>query len=277
MFVRSFGAVEVDLQLAHNLIKCKLQVALFIRQEQETMADFDPVFSKIARDYDKYCDIFSIFIHRYWKSKFADRINKYMLNECLDLASGTGDIPFRAAKIIPQKDRAINFIVSDTCEQMLEIAKEKLGPIEYNALRFDYRILDATNLASIKSNSCELISMSFAMKIIDRSKAMTEIMRCLKPGGVFLNIDASKIPIGFMQNLYLKYMNLVLPLMGRIIANGNKDAYIHLLNGISEFPGHKELSKEFVQHGFEVVEEKLLSFGIVAIHCVLKPQPNTYT
>lgn len=239
--------------------------------EGETMKDFDPVFSKIARDYDKYCDIFSLFIHRYWKNVFASIVAKYIVKDCLDLASGTGDIPLRAAKLLQKSNKRAKFIVSDTCAQMLEIAEEKLTCTANDQLEIEFRHLDATNLTSIKSGTCDLISMAFALKIMDRQKAMAEIMRCLKPGGIFLNIDASKIPFGILQKIYLKYMNLVLPLMGQIIANGNRDAYIHLLHGIQEFPGHKELSKEFVQHGFTIVQSRLLSFGIVAIHCVKKP------
>lgn len=126
-------------------------------------------------------------------------------------------------------------------------------------------------MQTIPDNSNQLITMAFAMKIIDRHKAMVEIYRCLKPGGIFINIDASKIPNNFIHQLYLRYMRIVIPMMGRVVANGNKDAYEHLLKGIETFPNASEFSQELVSIGFELVNMKRLTLGIVAIHCVQKP------
>jgi len=60
----------------------------------------DDVFARVAERYDRLCDVFSIFIHRIWKSRMAARIADEQAGLILDVASGTGDIPQRLQRIL---------------------------------------------------------------------------------------------------------------------------------------------------------------------------------
>lgn len=224
-------------------------------------AERDDVFARIAHNYDRYCDYFSLYIQRLWKRTFAREVASYA-GDWLDLASGTGDIPFRVLQYRPRSGKVL---VSDICQPMLEVAKAK-----FKRQDVQYVLLDACALTDIPDESYDVISMAFAMKIIDREKALTEIYRCLKPGGVFLCIEASRIGWSPLHALYLTYMDICLPLMGRIIARGDHSAYDYLLRGIHDFPGGRVLAETMEAKGFNSVSYRPLSFGIVAIHRAFK-------
>lgn len=228
----------------------------------EFHAPEDDVFARIAGDYDRYCDYFSVYIQRHWKHSFASQVARETGDSLLDLASGTGDIPQRVLK-----QRRFRIAVTDICEPMLNVARRKLDGQDGVSFRF----LDACDMADIADNSFDIITMAFGMKIIDRQRALSEIHRCLKPGGVFLNIDASVIPLPWLQRLYLSYMDTCLPLMGRIIAAGDSSAYRYLLRGIHDFPGGPAFADELRGFGFSDVTFRPLTLGIVAIHRAAKP------
>lgn len=222
----------------------------------------DDVFARIARDYDHYCDYFSLYIQRLWKRAFAREVASHC-GDWLDLGSGTRDIPFRVLKAGPREGRTI---VSDICQPMLEVAQPKLA-----GRNVQFALMDACALTDVPDGTYDVISMAFAMKIIDRERALAEIRRCLKPGGVFLCIEASRIGWPPLQSLYLLYMNLCLPLMARIIARGDRSAYDYLLRGIHDFPGGADFATAIEAQGFEKVSFQPLSLGIVAIHKAYRP------
>jgi demethylmenaquinone methyltransferase / 2-methoxy-6-polyprenyl-1,4-benzoquinol methylase len=228
----------------------------------EFHAPEDDVFARIAGHYDRYCNYFSLYIQRHWKHEFATQAAREAGDSLLDIASGTGDIPQRVLR-----RRQIRISVTDICEPMLNIARRKLGGRD----GVTFRYLDACDMSDVADNSYDIITMAFGMKIIDRQAALAEIFRCLKPGGVFLNIDASVIPLPWLQRLYLNYMDTCLPLMGRIIANGDASAYQYLLKGIHDFPGGQAFAAELHAYGFDDTTFRPLTLGIVAIHRAVKP------
>ena len=138
----------------------------------------DDVFSRIASRYDLLCDLFSLRLHRLWKSRMARRILALSWERMLDVAAGTGDIALRVVRDLdPGGGRTC--IVSDICPAMLDIARRRAGPAADVA---EFRTLDAHRLAAIETASIDLYAMSLAMKICDRKQALAK-RRVLRPGG----------------------------------------------------------------------------------------------
>ncbi len=238
-------------------------------------ADFssetDDVFARVAGRYDRLCDIFSFFIHRIWKSRMANRIADEQASLILDVASGTGDIPRRLQRILrtrPDRARPNRLLVTDLCPEMLSIARKKLGSGDRY---LEYAQLDAHALNEIESDSVDLYSISFAMKICDRSRVLHEAMRVLKPGGMFYCLEAARIPNRYVHAAYLTYMDWCLPAIGWLAADGDNSTYDYLLRGIHDFPSQKLFADELRSHGFEDVSFENMTFGIVALHAARKP------
>jgi ubiquinone/menaquinone biosynthesis methyltransferase len=228
----------------------------------------DDVFSRIAARYDFLCDLFSLCIHRRWKSHMARRILAAPWKQMLDVAAGTGHIALRVIGQLGVGDgRAC--IVSDICPAMLDVAKRRAGPL---ADAVDFRILDAHRLTTIESASIDLYSISLGMKICDRKQALVEAWRVLRPGGTFICLEASEIPVRFIQRAYLAYMRLCMPIVGWAATGGDASAYAYLLKGVRDFPGAREFADEIAALGFIDVSYERMSLGIVAIHVARKPK-----
>jgi demethylmenaquinone methyltransferase / 2-methoxy-6-polyprenyl-1,4-benzoquinol methylase len=234
-------------------------------------ASFDPVrddvFSRIASRYDVLCDLFSLGLHRTWKRRMAHRIVAVPWMTMLDVAAGTGDIALRVIRRLDPADGR-RCIVSDICPAMLDIAKRRAGPLVDAAT---FQTLDAHRLETIETGSIDLYAMSLGMKICDRQRALAEAWRVLRPGGFFMCLEASEIPMRFIHRAYLAYMKVCMPVVGWAATGGDSSAYEYLLKGVCGFPGATTFAEELSTLGFEQVTYERLSFGIVAIHAARKP------
>jgi ubiquinone/menaquinone biosynthesis C-methylase UbiE len=126
-------------------------------------------------------------------------------------------------------------------------------------------------MESVPSESVDAYSISLGLKICNRSRALKEAFRILRPGGRLIVLEASNIRWRPLHAAYLAYMGLCMPLLGWLATGGDASAYRYLLQGIRDFPAAEEFTREIVGHGFETVRCRRLSFGIVAIHVAQKP------
>jgi ubiquinone/menaquinone biosynthesis methyltransferase len=229
-------------------------------------ANSDDVFGRIATRYDLLCDLFSLGIHRQWKRRVAEVISQEPWNELLDVACGTGDVALRVLKHGMHDGHHI--VACDISPQMLGIARHRLSQQHHPV---ELRCLDAHSLSDIAPNSVDLYSISLGLKICERHAVLREAMRVLKPGGRLIILEASDIPVPWIQSAYLRYMSICMPVIGWLATGGDASAYRYLLQGIQEFPSAERLAVELQDLGFREVSFERLSFGIVAVHVARKP------
>src|SRR6266550_7435177 len=143
------------------------------------------VFHSVASRYDLMNDLMSAGLHRVWKDLMINALNPPKNDApfaLLDVAGGTGDIAFRAAKASGAGFRAT---VCDINVDMLEVGRnraaaqhldDRVSFVEGNAeaLAFGDRAFDAYSIAFGIRNVPE----------IDR--ALKEAYRVLRPGSRFL-------------------------------------------------------------------------------------------
>jgi ubiquinone/menaquinone biosynthesis C-methylase UbiE len=108
----------------------------------------------------------------------AKRINPATVATVLEIAAGTGRVTRHIRERIPVPAK---LIASDISEEMLAVAKKKLGHLD-----IDWRTIDAQQLP-FSDNSIDLVVCCFGyMFVPDKPKAFAEAYRVLKPGGMFL-------------------------------------------------------------------------------------------
>ncbi|ABV79662.1 Ubiquinone/menaquinone biosynthesis methlytransferase UbiE [Rickettsia bellii OSU 85-389] len=225
------------------------------------------VFSNVADKYDLMNDLMSFGMHRLWKDEFIRQIPNLNSN-ILDVASGSGDIALKLAKKAKDRGSNISLTLSDINEEMLRQAKKK--SIDLNLFQnLKFTVASAEELP-FPDNSFDYYTIAFGIRNVpDINKALKEAYRVLKPMGKFICLEFSKVKESLLQDFYKFYSFNVIPKIGKIIT-GNKEAYDYLVESIDLFPSQDEFRIMIKEAGFEEINYKNLSGGIVAIHSAYK-------
>ncbi|MEH6951995.1 bifunctional demethylmenaquinone methyltransferase/2-methoxy-6-polyprenyl-1,4-benzoquinol methylase UbiE [Nitrobacter sp. NHB1] len=222
------------------------------------------VFHNVAQRYDLMNDLMSAGLHRVWKDATITALNPPRNDApfaLLDVAGGTGDIAFRAAKAAGLGFRAT---VCDINPDMLAVGHERavkqhldhqVSFVEGNAetLAFADRGFDAYTIA-------------FGIRNVPRiDSALREAFRVLKPGGRFLCLEFSTVDVPGLDTIYDLFSFKVIPPLGRAVT-GDADSYQYLVESIRRFPKPNAFADMIRDAGFARVSWQALSGGIVALH-----------
>ncbi len=218
------------------------------------------VFSRVAPKYDLMNDVMSLGIHRSWKNAMIDWLAPRPEQRLLDLAGGTGDIAFRFLKRAPDA-RAT---VLDLTEAMLAAGRERSEAEDFGS-RLDWVAGDATQLP-FATGTFDACTAAFGLRNVTRMEdALAEAFRVLRRGGRFLMLEFSRVQSPALRQLYDIYSFRVIPALGAAIAN-DRDSYSYLVESIRRFPDQEALAEMIRAAGFEQVDYRCLSMGVVALH-----------
>jgi demethylmenaquinone methyltransferase/2-methoxy-6-polyprenyl-1,4-benzoquinol methylase len=179
----------------------------------------------------------------------------------LDVAGGTGDVAFRAAKASGAGFRAT---VCDINSDMLAVGRERAAArqfhdrvsfVEGNAerLAFPDRLFDAYTIA-------------FGIRNVPQiDLALAEAFRVLKPGGRFLCLEFSTVDVPGLERLYDLFSFKVIPPLGRAVT-GDAESYRYLVESIRQFPKPNAFAEMIKAAGFSRVNWQSFSGGVVALH-----------
>lgn len=219
------------------------------------------VFTSVAQRYDLMNDLMSGGVHRLWKAQFIAAIRPRPGEILLDVAGGTGDIAFRAAKASGNGFRAT---VCDINVDMLEVGRnraraqhldDRVGFVEGNAetLAFSDRTFDAYTIA-------------FGIRNVPQiDLALKDAYRVLRPGSRFLCLEFSTVDVPGLDRIYDLFSFKVIPPLGRMVT-GDAESYQYLVESIRKFPKPAAFADMIREAGFSRVSWQTLSGGIVALH-----------
>ena len=215
------------------------------------------VFNDVFNKYDLMNDIMSLGIHRVWKKKMIDWMNPQKGDYLIDMASGTGDIP----KAFLERTEFLGKVACvEPNKLMMSEGKKKLKNFE--------NIIWYHSLAEklpFDNETFDIYSVSFGIRnFADINSAVKEARRVLKTGGRILCLEFSKIDNEFLNKFYKLYSKSI-PVIGKYVV-GNSEPYEYLTKTIEDFYNQEELSNILRKNGFENVEFRNLSGGIVALH-----------
>ena len=219
------------------------------------------VFDSVADRYDLMNDLMSLGLHRAWK-RFA--LSKTALQPggwALDVAAGSGDLSEGMVRQVGQNGRVV---VTDFNSSMLQRGRARL--IDSGLVgNSSYLQADAEKLP-LESSQFQCVTIGFGLRnVTDKSAALAEMYRVLKPGGRLLVLEFSKPRLSTLESAYDFYSFQVLPRLGRLVAD-DADSYRYLAESIRVHPDQDALKAMMVRQGFERCEYYNLSGGIVALH-----------
>jgi demethylmenaquinone methyltransferase / 2-methoxy-6-polyprenyl-1,4-benzoquinol methylase len=222
------------------------------------------VFRSVAQRYDLMNDLMSVGLHRVWKDLMINALNPPRSDApfaLLDVAGGTGDIAFRAAKAASAGFQAT---VCDINSDMLEVGRERAAArhlddrvsfVEGNAEKLDF-----------PNGGFDAYTIAFGIRNVPRiDLALGEAFRVLKPGGRFLCLEFSAVDVPGLDRIYDLFSFKVIPPLGRAVT-GDADSYRYLVESIRKFPKPGAFAEIIRAAGFSRVTWQSLSGGIVALH-----------
>jgi demethylmenaquinone methyltransferase / 2-methoxy-6-polyprenyl-1,4-benzoquinol methylase len=222
------------------------------------------VFHSVARRYDLMNDLMSGGLHRVWKDLMINALNPPRSEApfaLLDVAGGTGDIAFRAAKAAGPGFRAT---VCDINSDMLEVGRARAA-----ARQLDEQVSFVEGNAealAFSNGSFDAYTIAFGIRNVPRiDLALTEAFRVLKPGSRFLCLEFSTVDVPGLDRIYDLFSFKVIPPLGGAVT-GDAESYRYLVESIRKFPRPDAFAEMIRAAGFSRVSWQSLSGGIVALH-----------
>lgn len=215
------------------------------------------MFDRVAKRYDLLNDLLSLGQTKRWRKRVRAIIAPKPGMRILDIAAGTGTSSAALA------ESGADVTALDFSEGMLETGK-KLHP----ELTFVFG--DALNLPFDK-DTFDVTTISFGLRNTnDTSLALREALRVTKPGGSIYVVEFSHPTSRIFKTIYFKYLLRAMPPIARRFSS-NPDAYIYLAESILAWPNQADLAKVISKAGWQRVQFKNLTFGVVAVHSATKP------
>ncbi len=228
-----------------------------VDEEQKASLVAD-VFHSVAGNYDIMNDVMSLGMHRIWKQFTFFTAELKPGNKVLDIAGGTGDMTKGFKKIVGDSGEVWH---TDINSSMLRAGRDRLLN---EGILTPQCLCDAEKLP-FPDNYFDGVCVSFGLRnMTHKDIALREMYRVLKPGGVLMVLEFSKIykPLAKLYDLYsFKF----LPFMGKVIAK-DEQSYQYLAESIRMHPDQETLQQMMYEAGFAKVKYHNLTLGITALH-----------
>jgi demethylmenaquinone methyltransferase/2-methoxy-6-polyprenyl-1,4-benzoquinol methylase len=222
------------------------------------------VFHNVAKRYDLMNDLMSGGLHRVWKNLMIETLNPPRGQapfKMLDVAGGTGDISFRAAKVAGPH---FHSTVCDINTDMLAVGRER-AQAQGLEDRVDFIEGNAEALA-FTDTSFDAYTIAFGIRNVPQIPlALREAYRVLKPGSRFLCLEFSAVTMPGLDTIYDLFSFNVIPQIGKAVT-GDAESYRYLVESIRQFPKPETFAEMIREAGFSRVTHEIFSGGIVALH-----------
>jgi len=215
------------------------------------------MFDDVAERYDLTNDVLALGQTRRWRAAVLAAVDPRPGQRVLDLAAGTG------TSSVPFADAGAMVVPVDFSLGMLRVGKRRQPSLPFVAG-------DGMHLP-FADESFDAATISFGLRNIqDRMAGLAELRRVLRPGGRLVVCEFSHPTWAPFRTVYTEYLMKALPAVAQRTSS-NPEAYVYLAESIRAWPDQAELGADMQRAGFERVQWRNLSGGIVALHRGWRP------
>ncbi|WP_394775939.1 bifunctional demethylmenaquinone methyltransferase/2-methoxy-6-polyprenyl-1,4-benzoquinol methylase UbiE [Flavobacterium sp.] len=221
------------------------------------------MFDNISGNYDNLNRVISFGIDIKWRKKVLKIVSDKKPKIILDIATGTGDLA-----ILMTQTNAEKIIGLDISAGMLEVGKKKIEDKKLSNV-IDMVLGDSENIP-FDDNYFDAITVGFGVRNFENlEKGFGEILRVLKPNGVFVILETSVPEKTPYKQGYKFYSKNILPIIGKLFSKDNS-AYGYLSESAAVFPYGEALNNILIKIGFIDVVAIPQTFGVATIYSASK-------
>lgn len=246
-----------------QILQMKKSVNPYKDSKQSKREQVEQMFDNISNEYDGLNRVISFGIDIKWRKKVVKLVSEKNPQTVLDIATGTGDLAIALANTGAKK-----IIGVDISNGMLSVGRKKITAANLDTV-IEMQQADSEALP-YEDNYFDAITVGFGIRNFENlEKGLSEILRVLKPDGIFVILETSvptKTPFKQGYNIYSKF---ILPGIGKIFSK-DKNAYAYLSESASIFPYGEELNNILKKIGFTSVQDLPQTMGVATIYTASK-------
>lgn len=221
------------------------------------------MFDQIAPTYELVNRVLSGGRDASWRRKAVAMARVRPDDAVLDLACGTGDLTRAFAEAGPA-----SVVGGDFAENMLALAAGR------GAAGTRWCRADALSLPFADA-SFTIVSCAFGVRNFQElDRGLREMHRVLAPGGRAIILEFTTPRSRAFSALYGFYFRRVLPRLARMISRDRTGAYDYLPESVASFLDAPAMAAALGSAGFDSVEYRPLTLGIVTLYLARKRLPT---
>ena len=225
------------------------------------------LFTTIAGRYDLITRLLSFGRDQRWKSALIALAGIAPGERVLDLACGTGDLAFAAAR------RGAHVTGLDLTPTMIANARVR-AKREAAAERVQWSVGDMTSLP-VADASFDVVTTGYGLRNVpDLPAALAEIHRVLRPGGRLYSLDFDRPEAAWLRRIYLLYLDVVGGSLGWLL-HRDPDTYRYIPASIRRYPGARGVARMMTSAGFADARHIPVLGGLMAIHQARRPRETS--
>ncbi|WP_458628906.1 bifunctional demethylmenaquinone methyltransferase/2-methoxy-6-polyprenyl-1,4-benzoquinol methylase UbiE [Winogradskyella sp. PC D3.3] len=231
--------------------------------DQSKKVQVTKMFDTISKEYDGLNRVISFGIDVKWRNKVVKMVDKTKPKNILDIATGTGDLAISLAST-----NAKEIIGLDISDGMLEVGRKKISSKNLDSV-ISMVIGDSEDLP-FEDHTFDAITVAFGVRNFEHlEKGLAEILRVLKPNGIFVILETSVPTNPIYKAGYNFHTKLIMPTIGKLFSK-DKVAYSYLSESASLFPYGEALNNILRKIGFINVEDYPQTMGVATIYSASK-------
>ena len=231
--------------------------------DQSKKVQVTKMFDTISKEYDGLNRVISFGIDIKWRNKVVDLVADTNPKNILDIATGTGDLAISLTATSAEE-----IIGLDISDGMLEVGRKKIASKKLDGI-ISMVIGDSEDLP-FEDHTFDAITVAFGVRNFEHlEKGLAEILRVLKPNGIFVILETSVPTNPLYKAGYSFHTKLIMPTIGKIFSK-DKVAYSYLSESASLFPYGEALYNILRKIGFINVVDRPQTMGVATIYSASK-------